>query len=586
VLEPTLSTSARAVSVSNVTVASGRSYQVVSGGLSGGARRYTDRSFTISSPVPSELQGATFIRTANDDKSANPGASSFLSFEVSQNVTVYVAHDDRLARPAWLKSGWEETSISLQDSDGMSNRFRVFRRSYPRGKVTLGSNVPTQNRNGSMYTVAVKAGTSTATATAVEVSNISVTTGRSYRTARGLAAGTARYVDRSFTLGTIPAALQGATFIRTANDDKGASPGSSSFLRFDVDRDVTVYVAHDDRLARPAWLGSGWQQTSLSLRDTDPASAGFRVFRRDFARGRVTLGSNVPRADNSGSMYTVVVTPRSSAPQPTQPATVATNECANPQPGWIFCDDFEQDRFRQYFEYDARNGAFTRAAGAGRGGSTGMRARWSAGQVNAGSLKLAFGRTPSTYMRPVDDGTRKYRSIYWRVYVRNQPGWTGGGADKLSRATVFAGSNWSQAMIAHVWSGGSSSTRSYLVVDPASGTSSGGSLRTTKYNDFANLRWLGLRRGATPIFAGDNLGKWHCVEAHVRLNDAGRSNGVFRLWVNGSLDAERTGMNWLGSYDRYGINAVLLENYWNNGSPKAQERYLDNFVVSTSRIGC
>jgi len=31
---------------------------------------------------------------------------------------------------------------------------------------------------------------------------------------------------------------------------------------------------------------------------------------------------------------------------------------------------------------------------------------------------------------------------------------------------------------------------------------------------------------------------------------------------------------------------MYLEKYWNDGVPQAQERYFDNFVVSTQRIGC
>ncbi|MBT8405076.1 MAG: hypothetical protein KJP18_14530, partial [Gemmatimonadetes bacterium] len=81
-------------------------------------------------------------------------------------------------------------------------------------------------------------------------------------------------------------------------------------------------------------------------------------------------------------------------------------------------------------------------------------------------------------------------------------------------------------------------------------------------------------------------GSWYCVEARVRLNDAGQTNGVFQLWIDDVLEAERTGLNWVGAYSAYGLNAVYLENYWNSGSPVAQERYLDNFVVSTQRIGC
>lgn len=260
------------------------------------------------------------------------------------------------------------------------------------------------------------------------------------------------------------------------------------------------------------------------------------------------------------------------------------NECSQPQSAWIWCDDFDQDRLGRYFEYDSRGDRFVRASGVGIGGSGAMRARFNAGDVNAGSLKLAFGKTPNSYFRPVDSGTANYREVYWRFYLRNQPGWTGGGGEKLARAIIFAGSNWSEALIAHVWSGGSGGN--YLVLDPASGTDAQGNVRTTKYNDFANLRWLGARTGTTPIFDAAHVGQWYCIETRVRVNDPGQSNGVFELWIDGNLEARVTNLNWVGSYTAYGINALFLENYWNDGSPRQQERYFDNLVVSTQRIGC
>src|SRR5690606_22621920 len=85
------------------------------------------------------------------------------------------------------------------------------------------------------------------------------------------------------------------------------------------------------------------------------------------------------------------------------------NECSRPQSAWIWCDDFDQNRMGQYFEYDSRGDRFVRATSVGIGGSGGMRARFNAGDVNAGSLKLAFGRTPGSYFRPVDAGTANYR---------------------------------------------------------------------------------------------------------------------------------------------------------------------------------
>jgi hypothetical protein len=293
--------------------------------------------------------------------------------------------------------------------------------------------------------------------------------------------------------------------------------------------------------------------------------------------------------DRAGSGYTLTasagaLTAATSNPFPVT-ATVA-GSCASPLPAWIFCDDFDADRLASYFEVTTDGGSMARVSGVGRNGSYGIRSRFTTGQVSAGSLKLAFGRTPAAYMRPVDAGTRNYREIYWRVYLRNAPGWTGGGGDKLTRLTVFANSSWAQAMIAHVWSGSASSNRDYLLLDPASGTDAAGSLRTTGYNDFANLRWLGSARSVTPVFGTSSVGQWYCIEAHVKLNTAGQSDGAFDLKINGQLEVNRTGLNWVGNYSAYGLNALFLESYWNSGSPANQERYFDDFVVSEQPIGC
>jgi len=268
-------------------------------------------------------------------------------------------------------------------------------------------------------------------------------------------------------------------------------------------------------------------------------------------------------------------------------AAPVTTECATPQAGWIWCDDFEQDRLSSYFEYDAAGGAFTRVAGVGHNGTYGMRGQFQVGSVSVGALHLAIGKTPQAYIDPVDAGTQLYRDVYWRMYLRHQPGWQGGGGHKLSRAFVFASTNsFAQAMIAHVWAG-SSPNQNYLYIEPASGTDTLGNLITTTYNDFAHLRFLGPVKGITPIFDAAHVGEWYCIEAHARLNDPGMSNGIEELWIDGLLQARRSDLNYLGSFNAYGINAVYLENYWNSpGSPAVQERYFDRFIVSTQRIGC
>src|SRR5207302_844342 len=198
-------------------------------------------------------------------------------------------------------------------------------------------------------------------------------------------------------------------------------------------------------------------------------------------------------------------------------AAPVVKECANPRREWIWCDDFEQDRLRQYFEYEDVSGRFARVAGVGVKGSFGMRARFARGETSAGSLHLAVGKVPDKYFRPVDAGTTTYRELYWRLYVRYQPGWTGGVGYKLTRAMSFTSSSWSEAMVAHLW-GGDPPDTNYLQLDPVSGTDPLGHVLSTKYNDFARFHWLGRKRGTMPLGDAAHVGQWYCVEVHARLN--------------------------------------------------------------------
>ncbi|MCI0527740.1 MAG: hypothetical protein L0Y56_09895 [Nitrospira sp.] len=253
---------------------------------------------------------------------------------------------------------------------------------------------------------------------------------------------------------------------------------------------------------------------------------------------------------------------------------------SNPNPNVIWCDDFDDGIpvAQKYFEYNSNGGDFVPVAGQGLGGSYGMQVIWQVGEVDAGNFKRTFGRSP---VNSQSHSGIDFREIYWRQYLKMQQGWTGN-PGKLSRATILATSNWAQAMIAHLWGGSSD----YLSIDPASGIDGSGNLVTTTYNDFANLRWLGARRGTTSIFSQAASGKWYCIEAHVKLNTPGLSDGIFEFWIDGNLEANRTDLNWVNTWQNYGINAVFFENYWNAGAPSVMVRYFDNIVISTQRIGC
>lgn len=123
------------------------------------------------------------------------------------------------------------------------------------------------------------------------------------------------YIDRDYTVISMPAELEGATLIMTANDDKHST--GAGFITFDIDQPATVYIAHDSRGEEakggvpPEWLSSeftiveGWE-----IEVTDANMGTFNVWKKDFPAGTVELGGNEdPPAAGHGSNYIVLLMP-------------------------------------------------------------------------------------------------------------------------------------------------------------------------------------------------------------------------------------------------------------------------------------
>lgn len=238
----------------------------------------------------------------------------------------------------------------------------------------------------------------------------------------------------------------------------------------------------------------------------------------------------------------------------------------------IWYDDFDSKK-----TYGESSGILTSEQRFGEEGQSKL-SYYEKGSRGNGGCKVFFGDSPTG--NPIINQGKTYQDIYWRIYVKHQDGWQGGGPAKLSRATSLVTSNWAQAMIAHVWSVGET-----LTLDPASGIK-GSQVVTEKYNDFDHLHWLGNRPWAKmQIHSTEESGWWVCVEARAKLNTPGASDGLNQLWLDGRLETERHNLNFRGSYTKHGINAVFLESYWNDGSPVTQSRWFDNFVISTEPIG-
>ncbi len=270
----------------------------------------------------------------------------------------------------------------------------------------------------------------------------------------------------------------------------------------------------------------------------------------------------------------------------TSPAT-----CASPPPGTIFCDDFEDTSTTlssRYTDYDDGGGRFVVSTTQAHSGTHAMSARYDPGQENSGYLWYAFGRNPHGSKTA---SSTDFTDIYWRIWMYVAPSFQGN-PQKFTRARVIipdpSGCTPSYSMTdiatGHIWQGSSLN----LATDPATGIGTDGStIQTCGFNDFNHYRWLGLNEGASNVYDSSHQGRWQCVEAHMKLNTPGASDGVLEEWVDGTLDARSPNLNFRGSNTSYGINLIALENWWNGGaSPQTQYRYMDDFMVSTQRIGC
>jgi len=120
-----------------------------------------------------------------------------------------------------------------------------------------------------------------------------------------LHSGVTQYGDRSYTVTSVPAALVGAAWIRSANDSKSAP--ADPLVTFTINRPAIVYVAVDTRLGRRPWMDVSWADTQAELVNGESTARHFTVFAKSFPAGPVALGPNAD-PDNGSSMYTVIVT--------------------------------------------------------------------------------------------------------------------------------------------------------------------------------------------------------------------------------------------------------------------------------------
>jgi putative membrane-bound dehydrogenase-like protein len=145
-------TNSGVATVRNVKVKSGTAYKIVSGGFSFGTPAYVDRGYRLSS-VPTELEGADLIQTANNDD--NSRGEQWLSADALVPIRVWVGIDVRQKTPpSWVLRSFQREPFTAALDEGA--KFAFYSRSFDAGRVELGGNTDDGQSGGKgNYIVAI-----------------------------------------------------------------------------------------------------------------------------------------------------------------------------------------------------------------------------------------------------------------------------------------------------------------------------------------------------------------------------------------------------------------------------------------------
>ncbi len=122
-----------------------------------------------------------------------------------------------------------------------------------------------------------------------------------------LEVGDSFYIDESYTLTDVPAALTEAVWVMTANADRTKTATSALSVNLG-NAPVTVYVAYDANAVAPGWLTTqGFGATSLEVRAAGGSVSRYRLYRATNRTGNLNLPGNRANGGTCAANYFLVV---------------------------------------------------------------------------------------------------------------------------------------------------------------------------------------------------------------------------------------------------------------------------------------
>ncbi len=231
-------------------------------------------------------------------------------------------------------------------------------------------------------------------------------------------------------------------------------------------------------------------------------------------------------------------------------------------PDWLWCDDFEQQQDLTQNYQDVSLNGFSVGSNDAFSGAYAIEQLYTQGQVDAGWISWFYADALGNDYGP------SYDEIYVRWYHKFEAGFDGF-PPKMARLRSL-GPGWDKRFAVHYWIADGKIVADVHVPFSSQANSSG---------------WLPVAVSDFDYNNPANVGRWICHEMYVKTNTSGQADGAYRFWADGQMIIERTDVDLRGSTS-FEFNEVMLDTYWNGGSPAEQSRYYDNLVISTAPIGC
>jgi hypothetical protein len=248
---------------------------------------------------------------------------------------------------------------------------------------------------------------------------------------------------------------------------------------------------------------------------------------------------------------------------------------------WVACEGFEgiTDPATELSQWNVNADGFAVEAGVGIDGGQGLRVRLQPGVMFGGWVTLRFGQGPDAPAIDSPDG--RWDELWLRYRLRTGADWPGRPIGDVGELIAMNGANWGIAADLNLHGEGSMriAARGWSCIFE-------GELACDGSNDWTGvLQNITNAEGSTVVFDAGHADTWQCIEAHMRLNTPGQADGEAHVWIDGAAEIEQVGIDWRGTWDDFGINAVRFTNY---AEPVAAplDFVIDDVVVGTARVGC